>query len=172
MVGKNLLERVVRLEHDAGASAPAQFDSAAWDRFKGTLDGLYVRRDALLKAREALPRERRLALARQDHAAALERAGCPAYAVWGYGLKVRSLEIAMLERDGLARDERLIELREGCKRLQAPFAPLPVAINVEPVPDEEMRRLEREIDDWIAQHRELRDASGREPWRIGSCLVE
>lgn len=159
------IQRLERLVERVGASAPAQFDSATWERFKATLDGLYRQRDALLKAREALPLERRLAHARQDQAAALQRPGCPDYAVWGRALKVRTIEIAILERDGLATDEQLADLREGCKRLQAPFAPLPVAINVAPVPDDEMRRLEREIDDWIAQHRELREAAYRQPTR-------
>lgn len=162
MTAKALYDRLERLEQSTGASAPVQFDSAAWERFKVTLDELHSQRDALLKAREALPLERRLALARQDHAAALQRPECPDYAVWGYAIKVRALEIELLGRDGLASEEQLAELRAACGRFLVSFGPLPVALDVAPVPDDEMRRVEHEIDRWLAQHRELRDATRRQ----------
>lgn len=162
MTAKALHDRLERLEQSAGASAPVQFDEAAWERFRARLDELHGQRDALRKAREALPLEKRLALARQDHAAALERPDCPEYAVWGYGLKARSLEVEILERDGLATAEQVAELRAQCKRMLGPFAPLPVVVDVESVPGDEMRRVEREIDDWLALHRELRDAASRQ----------
>lgn len=155
------IRRLERLEQDAEGKGATKFDEAAWELFKATLDDLDRQRDALLKARESLPLEKRLALARQDQAAALNRPDYPNYGHWGHGMKVRALEIELLERDGLATDKQLADLREG--RLRVPLGSLPVVLDVAPMLDDEMRRVEREIDEWVEQNRALRDAAWRQP---------
>lgn len=159
MAAGNLHERLACLERVAEAKDHTKFDEDAFDVCLTQLKSLQNRRSGLLEARKPLPLEHRLALARQDRDA---RAACEDVSVseplyrWGRELAVRSLEIEILKRDALVGADVLDKLTEGRGKLLVPFVPLPVEINVMPVPDEEMRQIEREIDECAARLREIR----------------
>lgn len=164
MAASNLHERLARLERVAEAKNHTKFDEVAFAVCRARLKALHNCRSALLEARKRLPLEQQLALARQDRDARLARGDVsisePMYQ-WGRELAVRSLEVEIFERDALVSTEVLDGLREGCHKLLVPFVPLPVEITVMPVPDEEMRQIERKIDECAARLREMRDASQR-----------
>lgn len=162
MATKNLSNRLARLEQSANAKSHAEVDEEAMSVCRDRLQALHRRRTDLLEARKRLPLEQQLALARQDRDARAARGELsisePMYR-WGRELVVRGLEIEILARDALVVPEVLDGLREGCRKLLMPFLPLPVRIDVLPILDEEMRQLERELDECAARIREMRGAA-------------